>query len=351
MPIYAGIEEIGRKVSKVYVGVGSYASLVGRAFGEATGIAELVYLWVSDWVEILYELNRSVSECNYYRAESVGDYALFAGGYTGSVIDTVDVWNSSLVKENNLALSHASWKHASTTIGNYALFGLFASVDHKSIWGEIDCFDDLLTKTVIFSYQAAMEASAGRVGDYALFMGGVDRSKHYDVVTCVNSNLVTSSTSLSNKYTNASGGDNSAYCFVGGGSVSPFNKVEAFDSSLTKYVCADYSVNGYGSRGAGNQNYWITLQGDTADVYGTSLTKSIISLPFEFFSGNMAAFSNREKYAFFIRENSFLVVDLSLTCKSYDLPRNYGAAIHGTCLRNYMFGGSAYGYVLVARIC
>ena len=57
-------------------------------------------------------------------ATSVGDYALFGGGYDGSDrTSTVDTYTSSLVKGTATNLSVARNSLAATSVGNYALFG------------------------------------------------------------------------------------------------------------------------------------------------------------------------------------------------------------------------------------
>ena len=56
-------------------------------------------------------------------AASVGNYALFAGGYTGSNSDAVDTYNASLTRTTPTVLSAARAYLAATSVGNYALFG------------------------------------------------------------------------------------------------------------------------------------------------------------------------------------------------------------------------------------
>ena len=56
-------------------------------------------------------------------AASVGNYALFGGGYTGAVSDVVDAYDTSLVRTAPTALSAARYALAAASVGNYALFG------------------------------------------------------------------------------------------------------------------------------------------------------------------------------------------------------------------------------------
>ena len=54
---------------------------------------------------------------------SVGDYALFGGGYKGSYSDVVDAYNTSLTRSTPTALSVARRDLAGASVGDYALFG------------------------------------------------------------------------------------------------------------------------------------------------------------------------------------------------------------------------------------
>jgi hypothetical protein len=308
-------------------------------------VAGLVFEYI-EGIVFLSNLPRN-NTTHFYRAESVGDYALFAGGSVSSAaISDIEVWDSSLVKQNNLQLSYPSLQHTSTTIGNYALFGLFYNYSDMII-GDIDVYNASLTKTVLNTFQKTYRASAGRVGDYALFMAGQGGEWNIHIVTCVDSSLATTSTSLANEYWLAAGGENSAYCFIGG---FPDPYVEAFDASLTKYICSDLSDSyGYMS-GAGNGSYWIVLQGDGADVYDTSLTKSILPLPSYMNASYLCAFSNRGNYAFFLKSNLFFAINRSLVCSVHQFIENQDECGHGTCLGKYILCSTYMPYIIVAEI-
>ena len=56
-------------------------------------------------------------------ATSVGDYALFGGGYASSYSNVVDAYNTSLTRSTPTALSKARSYLAATSVGDYALFG------------------------------------------------------------------------------------------------------------------------------------------------------------------------------------------------------------------------------------
>ena len=66
----------------------------------------------------------SLSESRYsLAATTVGNYALFGGGYDSSASNVVDAYDTSLTRSTATALSKSRSGLAATTVGNYALFG------------------------------------------------------------------------------------------------------------------------------------------------------------------------------------------------------------------------------------
>ena len=59
----------------------------------------------------------------YMAAATVGGYALFGGGHTGSYSAVVDAYDQSLTRTTPTALRVARNNLAATTVRNYALFG------------------------------------------------------------------------------------------------------------------------------------------------------------------------------------------------------------------------------------
>ena len=72
-----------------------------------------------------FTLNDSLSvERQDLSATTVGDYALFGGGYTyDDYIATVDAYDSSLTRSTPTPLSVRRRSLSATTVGDYALFG------------------------------------------------------------------------------------------------------------------------------------------------------------------------------------------------------------------------------------
>lgn len=116
-------------------------------------------------------------------ATTVGNYALFGGGYAGSsATDVVDAYGNSLTRTIPTALSVAREVLASTKIGNYALFGGgYVSSTYRDT---VDAYDTSLTRTTPTELSVGRRnLSATSVGNYALFGGGQSGNTSYsDVV-------------------------------------------------------------------------------------------------------------------------------------------------------------------------
>ena len=113
-----------------------------------------------------------LSQARYSLAgASVGDYALFAGGYSSpSYYATVDAYNSSLVRSTPTSLSVVKSSLAGASVGDYALFAGGFGSKYSNI---VDAYDTSLTRTTPTGLSQARYSLAGAsVGDYALFAGG-----------------------------------------------------------------------------------------------------------------------------------------------------------------------------------
>lgn len=122
----------------------------------------------------------------FLAATTVGDYALFGGGYSYSsgvgayYYATVDAYNTSLTRSTPTELSQARSYLAATSVGNYALFGGGYDENYVSS-STVDVYDTLLTRTISTSLsQARRQLAATEVGNYALFGGGYDYSNVVD---------------------------------------------------------------------------------------------------------------------------------------------------------------------------
>ncbi len=120
--IYIGVDNVARQVKKIYVGIDGVARKVKKAYIGIGGVArpcwgggELTY----------YGMITSLSNSrNQLAATSVGNYALFIGGYgTTELMTTADAYDTSLTRTTPTNLAFGRYRFAATSIGDYALFG------------------------------------------------------------------------------------------------------------------------------------------------------------------------------------------------------------------------------------
>ena len=104
-----GVDGVARKIKAAYIGIGGVARPCWA------GGAELVY----------YGTATALSTARgHLAATTIGNYALFGGGYTSSSVSSVvNAYDQTLTRPIPTALSTAREYLAATTIGNYALFG------------------------------------------------------------------------------------------------------------------------------------------------------------------------------------------------------------------------------------
>jgi len=104
----------------------------------------------------------------------VGDYALFAGGYSGSYKSAVDAYDTDLVRSTPTALSVARSRLAGASVGDYALFAGGYSGSYRDT---VDAYNTDLVRSTPTALSVARNRFAGAsVGNYALFAGGYDDS-------------------------------------------------------------------------------------------------------------------------------------------------------------------------------
>ena len=98
---------VARKVKKAYIGVGG----VARIFWSG---GELAYYGTATALS---------SGRTYHAAATVGNYALFGGGYSYSsgYMTTVDAYSASLIRSTPTALSEARYDLAGVAVGELCL--------------------------------------------------------------------------------------------------------------------------------------------------------------------------------------------------------------------------------------
>ena len=177
--------------------IGNYALFAGGYDGSAGGDGYLDTIEVYD-----NNLNKITSpaallseEKSGPAATTVGNYVLFGGG-SDYYIKTVDAYNASLAKTTVATLNKGRGELAATTVGDYALFGggYNPYADGNKYYDTVDVYYKTLTKTTpLVLSQARSELAATTVGDYAIFAGGSYYSpspNYLDVVDIFHSTLV-----------------------------------------------------------------------------------------------------------------------------------------------------------------
>lgn len=130
----------------------------------------------------------------YLAGASLKNYALFGGGmcnYVGN-FDTVDAFNSSVVRVTPITLSQARYDLTATSAmgGDYVLFG--GGRNDSGVSKVIDIFDNSLTRYIPEGINeltiARAKLASASVGNYVLFGGGyiynASKSAQTDVYEC-----------------------------------------------------------------------------------------------------------------------------------------------------------------------
>lgn len=215
---------------------------------------------------------------NHLSATTVGNYALFAGGYrkNQSFAPWVDSYTSSLTRSPyTRSLQRLRRNLAATTVGNYAIFaGGYASNSSQTPYNDADAFDSSLTHTIPQGLSVARRfLAATTVGNYALFAGGQDSSSKQDAVDIYDSSLtrlpVQKLSRVRSWLAATTVGD---YALFAGGNTGGVRKiVDAFDSSLTHTVAEELSVARESFAATTIDKYALFAGGKTGDNYTSTV--------------------------------------------------------------------------------
>ena len=265
-------KSVARKIKKGYVGVGGVARPCWGG-GELTSYGNI---------------NNGLSLARTsLAATTIGDYALFGGGYdtSGTYVSNVDAYDTSLTRTKPTSLSTGRRNLAATTVGNYALFG-GGFTSGTAVTNVVNAYDTSLTRTSASTFTLARgKLAATTVGNYALFGGGYTSSI---VVTAVVHAYDTSLTRTSPTSLGDSRGELAAttvgnYALFGGGSGSSTYSalVNAYDTSLTRTSADSFdtavsclaatTVGNYALFGGGYTGSDIST---VTEAYDTSLTRT-----------------------------------------------------------------------------
>lgn len=108
---------------------------------------------------------------------SLGNYALFAGGWNRGSYNTVDAYDVSLTRTNPTGLSISRSLLTGTVVGNYALFGGGADQANASaLFSTVDVYNKSLTRTTTTDLSVARcDLSSVTLGNFGIFGYGGNR--------------------------------------------------------------------------------------------------------------------------------------------------------------------------------
>ena len=338
---------VKRRIKRIYIGVN----------GKAKKIADTI-----SGPYILSEAHTNLSQAReYLAATSIGDYALFGGGYSSGLRNVVDAYDTSLVRTTPANLSQARKDLAATSIGNYTLFG-GGNVSYSSYYyysSAVDSYDTSLvraTPTPLSSSRSSLAATS--IGDYALFGGGYysssDTASFYyssSVVDAYDTSLVrTTPTPLSKARCFLAATSIGDYALFGGGvyyhyssgSSDSSSVVDAYDTSLVRTTPTPLSSSRNFLAATSIGNYALFGGGsDVVDAYDTSLVRTTPT-PLSSSRSSLAA-TSIGNYALFGGGYKSAVVDAYDTSLVRTTPTPLSKAktyLAATSIGNYaLFGG------------
>ena len=219
-----------------------------------------------------YGTGTALSKARYgIGASTIDHYALFAGGFGAyvspatSVFDTVDTYDSSLVKGTAGKLSEARGGCATASVGDYALFAGGDITGNQGGTTTVDAYNSSLVQTTTSLYGKRYTTQGASVGDYAIFASGATHTSTYysdSAVSIFDSELVRTTSSLSearSNHTSASVGD---YAIFAGGKDSDYlSSVEAYSSSLVRTSLTGLNSPRVNVQGASVGNYALFAGG------------------------------------------------------------------------------------------
>lgn len=285
--MYIGVDGKARKVKKMYIGVDGVARKIKKAYIGIGGVARPCF--GGGGLEYYGQITNLMYKRQSCAATQIGKYALFAGGnanavtQTTSAVGSVFAYNESLTRTRPTDLGSSRSALAATTVGNMALF--LGGYSGGSLFS-IDCYLESLTKKSFGSAKSNRHNHAATtVGKYALFAGGY-RSSISDAVNNVesidSSGTQKAETALKTiRYCLAATTVGDYALFGGGIDADPDATVDAYNTGLTKtiptglsearYYLAATTVGDYAlfGGGMGKSKYYATV-----DAYDKSLTRT-----------------------------------------------------------------------------
>lgn len=357
------------KIKKTYCVVGGVTKKIKKVYAVVGGVTRLVWSGSGGGTIKKYATTPEISVARYsLSGVSVGNYALFGGGHTGSAYsNVVDTYNSSLTRSITTGLAAVGGNIATASTGDYAFFGGGLGASYLPY---LTTYNSSLTRTVPNQYlnTARSSLTAVHIGDYVIFGGGQTNagdSAYTNAVECYNKSF---SRTIPSSLLSVARGKLSAtsignYALFGGGrgngninySYIDQSVVDTYNTSLTKGVATNLCDTKIAVGAASVEEFAIFAGGmnsvtnkNTVDTYNASLTKgtatslsavrsSMISISFlneyaVFGGGSSAGASNIVEY-----------YDTSLTLKISDSLDRSKTGIAGASVGNYIiFTGGRY---------
>ncbi len=198
-------------------------------YGAMAGSAEKVF--------VQHGLITALSQARYsLAATSIVNYALFAGGSTESTyFDTVDSYNTSLVRQTSTSLSLKKHAMTSAAIGDYALFagGIRYIAGSLEISSGVEAYNSSLVKSTPTGLQRARRLMGSTsTASYAILAGGMDFSGNWAnaEIDAYSSTLVRKTSSLSTMRSNSSAVTIAGYALFAGGQKGGYQDYEKIKS-------------------------------------------------------------------------------------------------------------------------
>lgn len=269
LKIYTGTcTESARKIKKAYISIGGVARPCWSG-------GELAY----------YGTITPLSEVRSYgTAKSVGNYALFAGGFDANdgYTNKVDAYDESLTRTTPTGLKDGAYSLTSAKVGSYALFA-GGSNNSTTYSSDVTSYNTGLTVSYPTSLSTGRSYPAGAsVGNYALIAGGRTSSDYSTQVNSYNTSLTRSTaTRLSEGRYMFAGTSVGNYAIFGGGLMKYYASsatVDAYNTSLTRTIPTKLSVSRGELAATTVGGYALFVGGGTAvDAYNTSLTRTALT--------------------------------------------------------------------------
>ena len=273
-----------RKIKKGYIGIGNVARKIKKAYIGIGGVARPCW---SGGELAYYGTITALNTARYsLAATSVGNYALFGGGYTTKSVSTVDAYNDSLTRTDATSLSKARYQFAATSIASYALFGGGLGTSSTDARTEVDAYNTSITRQSVSNgiWYSRYDLAASSVGNIAFFGGGRNSNGALNYVSAFDSSLsYTNANQLTNTKFQLAATTVGDYALFGGGFYSSnyYATVDALNTSYTRtqitalsvgrYSLAATTVGDYALFGGGLVNSGASA---AVDVYNASLTRT-----------------------------------------------------------------------------